>query len=992
MSRDKRPPGIATAFRNFDYETELDRLKRTAVSGGGGAGTPGPQGPAGTPGEKWYTGAGAPPGATGIVGDWYLDSVTGDYYEKTGTSAWTLRGNLKGPIGATGSQGPQGYGVTMKGYVATVGSLPTGSFVTPVAPTSLGNLNTSATPASISLTLTDPVAVGETVLVAVVAKNASRTFVGFSDSKGNAYTTDVDDTPNLSLRTNAGHVVVTNALSAGDTITATHSGTVSDVRNLIAVKSTQALTLDQVAHANSGGSASAPYSSGNLVTTATTALLWGVAGHAGGASSTPSASIIELHDFNGTTDGYRILSAPGTYAYTGTWSSGAQVWGAVGLIFKIGAAGGNQQGDCYIVQADDSFWMWDGTAWVSGGSIQGPKGDTGLTGPAGPTIDATTTTKGVVQLAGDLTGTAASPQIAAGAVTDAEVAAANKDGTTATPSMRTIGSGAQQAMGGNTRLDQIPAPIFSVGLNGQTIQQLSNPAFAQDAATKSYVDSLVQGLDAKQSVRAATPAAVTLSGLQTIDGVVLAMGDRVLCKAQAPASGNGIYLASTGAWPRAADLDAWAEVPGAFVFVEEGTVFKDTGWVCTANPGGTLGSTTMLWTQFSSAGTIVAGAGLAQTGMVFDVQVDGVTTEIMGNQVSLKEDGVTNWEIAPATIRDTEIAAANKDGVVGTPSMRTIGVGAQQAMAGATKLNQVPLANGLIDANANRIANISDPVNQWDAANKQYVDAFAQGLDAHPSVKVASPTNVAISSAPATIDGIAMFGQDRVLLFNQTNPAQNGIYRWVAGGMFMARADDADIWNEHVSAYVFVERGNTYADNGFLCTVDTGGTLGTDPITWVQFSGAGQITAGAGLTKTGNTLDAVAGAGIQVNADSVQVANNGITNAMLADGAVNLGSLDVTGTLLVGKGGTGGTTMFDARSNLEAAGIKSYTAHAAGTSISIPQSTHGLRAYGGLCVQVQDAVTGMVEIPDVTVAANGDVTIYFAVAVAANSKRITITG
>ena len=72
----------------------------------GPQGAPGPQGVAGTPGEVWFTGAGAPPGATGIVGDWWLDSSNGDYYEKTGASAWTLRGNLRGPQGIQGVPGP----------------------------------------------------------------------------------------------------------------------------------------------------------------------------------------------------------------------------------------------------------------------------------------------------------------------------------------------------------------------------------------------------------------------------------------------------------------------------------------------------------------------------------------------------------------------------------------------------------------------------------------------------------------------------------------------------------------------------------------------------------------------------------------------------------------------------------------------------------------------------------------------------------------------
>lgn len=74
----------------------------------GPTGSTGSTGPAGTPGEKWFSQAGAPAGATGIVGDWSLDSSTGDYYEKTGASSWTLRGNLRGPQGATGSTGSQG--------------------------------------------------------------------------------------------------------------------------------------------------------------------------------------------------------------------------------------------------------------------------------------------------------------------------------------------------------------------------------------------------------------------------------------------------------------------------------------------------------------------------------------------------------------------------------------------------------------------------------------------------------------------------------------------------------------------------------------------------------------------------------------------------------------------------------------------------------------------------------------------------------------------
>ena len=115
-----------------------------------------------------------------------------------------------------------------------------------------------------------------------------------------------------------------------------------------------------------------------------------------------------------------------------------------------------------------------------------------------------------------------------------------------------------------------------------------------------------------------------------------------------------------------------------------------------------------------------------------------------------------------------------------------------------------------------------------------------------------------------TIDGVALAAGDRVLVKDQTTPSQNGVYA-VASGAW-ARAIDLSTWDEHVSAYLFVEQGTVNADVGYLCTVDTGGTLGTTAITFVQFNGAGQIVAGNGLTKTGNTIDVGAGTGIAVTA------------------------------------------------------------------------------------------------------------------------------
>lgn len=161
---------------------------------------------------------------------------------------------------------------------------------------------------------------------------------------------------------------------------------------------------------------------------------------------------------------------------------------------------------------------------------------------------------------------------------------------------------------------------FSAG----TVTGLATPSASTDAATKGYVDSLSQGLDPKGSVRVATTAdgalATDFAADQTIDNITLVTGDRILLKDQTLASENGIYVVqASGAPVRATDANSWGELPGAFVFVEVGDTNADTGWVCTSDQGGTLGSTDITFTQFAGAGNYTAGNGLALTGTVFSI-------------------------------------------------------------------------------------------------------------------------------------------------------------------------------------------------------------------------------------------------------------------------------------------------------------------------------------------------------------------------------------
>lgn len=168
---------------------------------------------------------------------------------------------------------------------------------------------------------------------------------------------------------------------------------------------------------------------------------------------------------------------------------------------------------------------------------------------------------------------------------------------------------------------------------------VAEPTDAGHAATKGYVDAARSGLDVKQSVRAATTAAVLLaSGLENgdaIDGVTLATGDRVLVKNQSTASENGIYVVqSTGAAVRATDFDGTGEVSGgAFTFVEEGTVNADAGFVVTSNGAITVGTDAIEWAQFSGAGSITAGNGLTQSGST----INAVGT---AGRISVSEDAI----------------------------------------------------------------------------------------------------------------------------------------------------------------------------------------------------------------------------------------------------------------------------------------------------------------------------------------------------------------
>ena len=163
----------------------------------------------------------------------------------------------------------------------------------------------------------------------------------------------------------------------------------------------------------------------------------------------------------------------------------------------------------------------------------------------------------------------------------------------------------------------------------------TTPTGDTDIANKGYVDSVAQGLDVKASCVYSTINNITLSGLAVQAGgdwvATLTAGDRILVKNQTLSQFNGIYVAASGTWARSSDMNTWAEVPSAFTFIESGTTLADTGWVCTSNQGGTIDITPITWSQFSGAGSYLAGTGLTLTGNTFSITNTAVTAAAYGS-------------------------------------------------------------------------------------------------------------------------------------------------------------------------------------------------------------------------------------------------------------------------------------------------------------------------------------------------------------------------
>jgi hypothetical protein len=285
-----------------------------------------------------------------------------------------------------------------------------------------------------------------------------------------------------------------------------------------------------------------------------------------------------------------------------------------------------------------------------------------------------------------------------GSASEAITISESNGAVTITPNLATSSDDGVMSAADKLKLDDATADATASKLvirDSSGNAKVATPTDAAHIATKGYVDAARQGLDVKQSVRVATTAPINLAtDLQagdTIDGITLVAGDRVLVKNQGTASENGIYVAvASGAASRSSDANGTPDTgeitSGTFVFVETGTVNFDSGFVVTTDGTITVGTTGITWTQFSGAGSFEAGDGLSKSGTQVNVNVTADRTAITADAIDIASTYVGQSSITTLGTISTGTWEATDVGIAyGGTNASTESAARQNLAAGGTQ-------------------------------------------------------------------------------------------------------------------------------------------------------------------------------------------------------------------------------------------------------------------------------------------------------------------
>jgi hypothetical protein len=354
------------------------------------------------------------------------------------------------------------------------------------------------------------------------------------------------------------------------------------------------------------------------------------------------------------------------------------------------------------------------------------------------------------------------------------------------------------------------------------------------------------------------------------------------------------------------------------------TISSSTGTLTIAN-GKTLTASNTLTFTGTDTSSVAFGAGGTVAYVADKLSAFAATTSAELAGVISDETGTGALVFANTpTLVTPVLGAATATSITATSGNMTV-----NAAAGNNSVNLVPTGTGSVDVANKRITSVAEPTQSSDAATKNYVDAVKTGLDVKDSVIVTTTGNLtgtysngtsgvgatltnSGTQAAITIDSRVLVVGERVLVKDQTTALQNGFYKVTTVGSgsvnwVLTRTVDADEDSEITpGAFTFVEEGTVGANNGYVCTNTGAITVGTTPITFVQFSGAGSVIAGDGLTKTGNTLNAVGTNNrISISADAIDISSSYVGQATITTlGTIGTGTWQ--GSVIAGAyGGTG---------------------------------------------------------------------------------------
>ena len=382
-----------------------------------------------------------------------------------------------------------------------------------------------------------------------------------------------------------------------------------------------------------------------------------------------------------------------------------------------------------------------------------------------------------------------------------------------------------------------PSTGIFTNINTTTGTISTTPVGDTDIANKGYVDSVAQGLDVKASCVYSTTANITLSGLAVQAGgdwvATLTAGDRILVKDQTLSQFNGIYVASASTWARSADMSVWAEVPSAFTFIETGTTLADTGWVCTANQGGTIDVTAMPWSQFSGAGSYIAGSGLQLIGNTFSVKPNGTTLDASASGLKISDTypGQTSittlGTIATGTWAGTAVAADH--GGTGITSYAIGDIIYASGTSTLSKLSDVATGNALISGGVTTVPS-------WGKI----------GLTTHVSGTLPIGNGGTNGTATATAGAVA-YGTGTAYAFSLAGTAGQVLISGGAGTPTWADYGAGDVTGPASATDNAIARFNLTTgkiiQNSVVTIDDTGNTSG---ILSQQFSNGSAVTLAAG--------------------------------------------------------------------------------------------------------------------------------------------------